>query len=666
MIDKLRFLLQFARSALVLPVVTGVIIAGNASTEAQTTDKESTLYRHLQAQAVQHLEARAVKRKATMTADQVAGQVKITHDWFNKALGPWPEKTPLNAKVTGTIEGAGIRAEKILFESRPGHHVSAVLYLPNTPAPWPGVIVPCGHSANGKAAETYQRVSILLAQAGMAALCYDPIGQGERVQALKTDGKPLFGGSTTEHTRIANGSLLVGLQTAHYRVWDGIRALDYLASRPDIDKTRLGCTGNSGGGTLTSFLMAVDDRIAVAAASCYLTSYERLLATIGPQDAEQNITGMIADGLDHGDFILARAPKPTMMAVATRDFFDIDGAWTTYREAKKLYGALGYGERAELFEFDDTHGFSMPRRVASVRWLRRWLLNQNDGFTEPEFSIFTDAQLQTSPTGQVLNLENEKSVFEINAEKAAALAKARKKRSDAALRTAIRNRLHLEPIAKNASYRPDVNRGSLLQFGHYTTSDNFELAAVRFHLKNGAVVAKDAQANESPMTVIVGSEIPVDKWNIDVAKAFIAKQAGKIVEGDVVVLDVRGTGSSGSPAASAARSRDPNGPDWREAELARLLNQNLVGLRTRDLIEVLGSESTRSKDLGVIGINRGAIWALHAARLKTGVNRVHEIDSPGKWADHVGNPESRLFLSDIVPGVLADYDLDDLRNKTAE
>ncbi|MFM7594106.1 MAG: metalloendopeptidase, partial [Isosphaeraceae bacterium] len=147
---------------------------------AQAPDKESLLYRHLQGQANKMLATRAAARKATMTAPQVQAEVTRVHDWFQSALGPWPEKSPLNARVTGTIEGAGVKAEKILFESRPGHTVSAVLYLPNTPPPWPGVIVPCGHSANGKAAETYQRVSILLARSGLAALCYDPIGQGER------------------------------------------------------------------------------------------------------------------------------------------------------------------------------------------------------------------------------------------------------------------------------------------------------------------------------------------------------------------------------------------------------------------------------------------------------------------------------------------------------
>jgi len=200
-----------------------------------------------------------------------------------------------------------------------------LLYLPEGKSPFPSVLVPCGRSANGKAADTYQRVCILLAKNGMAAFCYDPIGQGERIQKLDTDGKPAIReGSTTEHTMAGIGVLLVGRQAASYRIWDGLRALDYLAERPEIDSARLGCTGNSGGGTMTAYLMALDDRIAAAAPSCYIASLERLFAKIGPQDAEQNITGQVAARMDHADYVTMRAPKPTLLCVGTRDFFDTE------------------------------------------------------------------------------------------------------------------------------------------------------------------------------------------------------------------------------------------------------------------------------------------------------------------------------------------------------
>ncbi len=228
--------------------------------------------------------------------------------FFLQSLGDLPVRTPLNTHVVGTLRRDGYHVEKVIFESRPGHHVTANFYVPHGKPPYPGVLLPCGHSDNGKAYEQYQRVAILLAKSGMAVLCYDPIGQGERYQRLDDQGKPVVRG-TTEHTMAGIGALLVGRQEASYRIWDGLRALDYLAGRPEVDPRRLGCTGNSGGGTLTAYLMALDDRIAVAAPSCYITSLERLFATIGPQDAEQNITGQVAAGMEHADYLTLRGAE---------------------------------------------------------------------------------------------------------------------------------------------------------------------------------------------------------------------------------------------------------------------------------------------------------------------------------------------------------------------
>src|SRR5436305_14796170 len=172
--------------------------------------------------------------------------------------------------------------------------------------------------------------------------------------------------------------------------------------------------------------MSPHDPIAVAPPSCYITSLERLFATIGPQDAEQNITGQVAFGMDQADFVRMRAPKPTLLSVGTRDFFDIQGSWDTFREVKLVFGRLGFGERVDLFESDEPHGFTRPRREAAMRWLRRWLLKIDDAPVEPDFPIASDAQLQCTDTGQVLSAFKEgTSVFDLNAARAGELARRR-------------------------------------------------------------------------------------------------------------------------------------------------------------------------------------------------------------------------------------------------
>ena len=329
------------------------------------------LYAYLEAQAREHFEARRKAVASLRTPGDVASRREDLRAKFRMALGEMPaEKAPLNGRTLGRQARDGYAVERVVYESRPGHHVTANFYIPDGPGPFPGVLVPCGHSLNGKAAETYQRHLSSWRGTAWRRSATIRSARGSESQLLDERGRPAIQGPTTEHTMAGIGAWLVGRSIAGHMVWDGLRSLDYLAGRPEVDAMRLGCTGNSGGGTLTAYLMALDDRIAAAAPSCYITSLERLFATIGPQDAEQNIVGQVALGIEHADYVTMRVPRPTLLCVGTRDFFDIDGSWATFREAKKLYGIAGHGERVDLFESDEPHGFTRPRREAAMRWLR--------------------------------------------------------------------------------------------------------------------------------------------------------------------------------------------------------------------------------------------------------------------------------------------------------
>ncbi len=234
---------------------------------------------------------------------------------FSARSATCPIELPSIPEVVGTLTRKGYRVEKVIFESRPNHHVTANLYLPEGKPPFPGVLLPCGHSDNGKAYEGYQRACILLARNGMAGALLRPDRPRRAVSASGRSGQA----RRARHDRAHNGGdrCAPGRPPACQLPDLGrLPALDYLASRPEVDPDRLGCTGNSGGGTLTAYLMALDDRIKVAAPSCFITSLERLFATIGPQDAEQNITGDVAAGMEHADYMTIRAPKPTLLRSA--------------------------------------------------------------------------------------------------------------------------------------------------------------------------------------------------------------------------------------------------------------------------------------------------------------------------------------------------------------
>ena len=167
---------------------------------------------------------------------------------------------------------------------------------------------------------------------GFIVLTYDPIGQGERLQYFDLEkGESRVGGSTKEHSYVGAQCFIAGNSIARHMIWDGIRGIDYLLTREEVDPKRIGLTGLSGGGTLTSYIAAFDARVHAAAPQCYITSFKRLLESIGPQDGEQNFYHGIARGIDHADLLEVRAPKPALVLATTRDYFrDLGVHWSGF------------------------------------------------------------------------------------------------------------------------------------------------------------------------------------------------------------------------------------------------------------------------------------------------------------------------------------------------
>jgi len=606
------------------------------------------------------IEARAKERDALTDPEALAEYQNRQRDFFEQQLGGFPERTPLNPQVVGTLERDAFTVEKIIFESRPNFFVTAALYLPKGKGPFPGVLVPCGHSVNGKAAETYQRVSILLALNGMAALCYDPIGQGERAQTLKEDGSQLLG-STLEHTMVGVGSILVGTNTAAYRVWDGMRAIDYLAGRSEVDASRIGCTGNSGGGTLTSFLMALDDRIACAAPSCYITSYERLLDTEGPQDAEQNWYGQLAHGFDHAEYILTRAPKPTLLCAATRDFFDISGTWDTFRTAKRWYTRLGYPERVSIAEVDENHGFSVGLREAAVSWMARWLLDRDKPVRESEFEIFSDAELKCTDDGQVLLLEDAQSVFDLNVARGEAFAKTR-----ADLHKNLTQNELFEAIRETTGFRvgDELPNNEFYDIGESTTSG--------VQIKRVAIAPSDSHPIP---TVILMSSNPSGEYYLFVhgegktvalaedGNAWKLAKKGHTVMG----IDLSGIGEIETPENYKGWAQYFS-RDWQDYFAAYLVGKSFVGIRTEQVLyatrtlQRYGGAPYNDKPMHIVGVGEAAPAVLHAAAFEpdlfASVTLEDELES---WTGLLNQRVTHNQLFNTVHGALLVYDLPDLR-----
>jgi len=600
-------------------------------------DARKTLYDFLVARAANHFEARKKEVAALKTPEQIKQRQDRLRSEFLRSLGSFPAKCPLNPTIAGTIRGDGFRVEKVIFDSRPQHQVTANLYLPDGKGPFPGVIVPCGHSVNGKAAEAYQRVCMLLARNGIAALCYDPIGQGERFQMLDAKGNPISKNGVSEHIQIGIGAWLVGQSTATYRIWDGIRALDYLESRPDIDGKRLGCTGNSGGGTLTAYLMVLDDRIVAAAPSCYITSLERLLTTIGPQDAEQNIVGQIAFGMNHADYLTMRAPRPTLMCVATKDFFDIDGAWASFREAKLLYGKLGHGERVSLFEYPDGHGFSKPRREAAMRWMRRWLLDKNDAPVEDDFKHFKDEDLQCTRSGQVLTDFKGVSAFGLSIRECEKFAEARGRF------VKLPREKQMDVIADALRMMPNNVRPSSARTAEFITPPGRDHVTFDHDVYT---TWRELAAIKDRFTIAIPEFIP----DTTQPRSALSKKYQAAIEFES--LGIGGFGKNARPASYS--------PEFKNAMISLMLDRPLLGLRVDQLRWWLWHEQRGDKRFHLVGEGMTGLIALHVAALDPRVEEVTMEGSIVSWEDVVRTPDSVGQIQNVVPGVLTRYDLPEL------
>lgn len=344
-----------------------------------------------------------------------------------KLVGGQFEKTPLNPRTTGTIDRGAYRIEKVIFESHPEIYVTANLYVPNgRKGPFPGVLAPLGHTRNGKAYRDYAYVYQTLARKGYVVLAFDPFGQGERYQYLNPrTGKPLYG-PTGEHSQAGRPMLLFGATFAQYRAWDGVRALDYLLSRPEVHPEKIGVTGQSGGGTMTMYLCALEPRIKVAVE---VDGNSENLA--GPSyappgavaDAEQNLIFSLPEGIDRGDLLLAFAPKPLLMIYtpidrgATYSPTYIKGTKEVHQEVQAAYKLMGAPEKAGLFATSLPHDYDFFSRTAAYRWFNRWLGEETWGTEEAEFDEAAAGELDCTPTGQVLTSLGGRTVVQLSADR---------------------------------------------------------------------------------------------------------------------------------------------------------------------------------------------------------------------------------------------------------
>jgi dienelactone hydrolase len=598
----------------------------------------------------------ALKTKAD--AEKYVQQVQAK---IRQCFGPEPERTPLNAKITGVVDRDAYNIEKVIFESRPAFYVTGNLYIPkNRKFPLPAVVGTCGHSVNGKANEAYQSFAQGLARMGYVVLIYDPLGQGERLQYVDDQLKAKFGVGVSEHLLAGNQQYLVGEFLGAWRAWDGIRALDYLLTREEVDPKHVGVTGNSGGGTMTTWLCGVERRWTMAAPSCFVTTIRRNLENELPQDTEQCPPRTLALGLDHDDFLAAMAPNPVIVLAKERDYFDVRGAQEAYSRLRRLYTLLGKPDNVGFFAGPTEHGYSQENREAMYRWFNR-ASGISDAQSEPNLMIEKDETLQCTPHGQVAELKS-RSVFSFTRELSQRLANARQvSAGEKDLPKDVRELLCLPKLSDEPPdfriLRPVRNRNYPKRFA--TTY------AVETEPRIFAMVTR--QFDESNLSRPPQSPLPailyVSHHSADVElreEPLLKELLEASPDAALYACDVRGIGDSRPDTCGSDQFLNAYGSDYFYAAHSIMLDRPYVGQKTLDVLRVLDwIHQFGHREIHVAALGWGAIPAAFASLLSPHATQVTLKRGLSSYAAVAESENYRWPLSCFVPGVLARFDLPD-------
>jgi dienelactone hydrolase len=600
--------------------------------------------------------ARRVQRLAAIRSPEDARRyIAEVRQAIANAFGPLPERTPLNARVWRVSEQEGFRIEHLTFESRPGFLVSANLYLPSAAAgPAPGVIITCGHSHNGKAYERYAGACVRLAREGYAALIYDPVNQGERelYSLLDTGGRLSRNNNCDGHNIIGRQLQACGDWFGAWRLWDGIRALDYLASRPEVNPDQLAVTGQSGGGTMSAYLWAMEPRFKAVASSCWCTSYLRDLENAMPADEEQYPPGLLAAGFDKIDFFIARAGEPALLLGQEQDFFDDRGLRAGYEELRRIHEILGGESDTCRLSMDvQEHAFSEANQVAMVTFFNR-VFGKPAPAPQRPLPRLEEEDLKVTPEGDVCRAGS-RPMYELVAEQARRVAAAREPVSPEAMPERIACALKVRvPDAVPHHRRLFQTRSKSAATGHQV---------FRFVVESDpgiCCVLRHVCREGSPFRLNPAASAVLYLPNFDSQQEL--ERGGALASlDDFWMLDVRGLGEGLYDLKDLYRLY---GHDYMAAGHAVLYGETLLGARVRDVlaaVRLLRAEG--AKEVHLIGRKQGAVLAVLAGVLDPEIATVASREAPESFLALATAPFTFWPAVNFPRGVLSAFDLPEAR-----
>lgn len=626
------------------------------------TDAGNSLYSYLEHQSCDLLGKRAAAIAGIQTLSGWQERQKDVRKILSDITGPFPSRTPLNAKTIKIIYKDGFRVEHIIYESQPGFFVTSSLYIPATrhKGKAPAILYCSGHSTDGYRNKVYQHIILNLVRKGFIVFAFDPVGQGERKEYQNLSPRISFiNGPTDEHSYAGAQVIISGSSYAKYMIWDGIRAVDYLLSRKEVDPDRIGITGRSGGGTQSAYIAAYDDRIKAAAPEGYITSFTRLMQSVGPQDAEQNLFNAIEKGIDHADLIEVRAPKPTMIITTTGDYFSIQGARETAKEVSRAFNAYGYPDNFSMVEDDAPHASTKKNREAMYAFFQKYLINPGSPKDE-DIRLLNNNELRVLPTTSDSTAYKIETVFSIN-----------RKESELQLGILEASRKDLKTHLMSV-----INYARKLS-GYKDPSESVEPVFTGRIRRNGYVIEKYFTYGESNYAIpylLMVPDNPNGKGLIYLhpsGKAAEASPGGEIewfVSKGFTVLcpDLVGTGETGPGIFQGDSYIDSISYNvWFSS---MLIGRSIVGIRAADVVKLSHLlEKTRAINAVYgIAVREMAPVLLHAAVFDTTISRIALIEPLSSYQSVVMNRFYKPgLIYSTVPGSLQMYDLPDLAGSFA-
>jgi cephalosporin-C deacetylase-like acetyl esterase len=600
--------------------------------------------------------------------DVAIGQIHTKADaerrqkWVREKLielmGGLPDyKGPLNARITGHIQAEGYVIEKVIFDSLPGIYVTGNVYRPNQPGHYPAVLFQSGHTQEGKAEP--QLAAANLALKGFVVLCFDPIGQGERLQSFDRQlGRSASnsGGSGNDHVQMSAQSVLIGQGGARYFIWDSIRALDYLVSRPDVDAKRVGALGCSGGGSSTTFIAALDSRIKAAAPACFTNSYRLLFSGPDP-DPEMEFPGFLASGLDHADFAESAAPMPWLIMATEHDYYSPEGAKLVYDEARRWYRLFGAEDRVRFFVGSGQHGTPPESREAMYEWMIRWLKDGHGDFLEHHVKLYNNHELQVTRTGQVEDEPNSRKVYQVILDE----YRARKRPGTLDELQAELRRLEIPSDGSAPSTKVLDEKTSFadkVQSIRYESEPGVEI--------KGKLYIPNFPAGRKPAVLLVADRAS-NRWIMSTTEfaEMLAKSGHVVLE-----MDPRDSPfpvspySTMSPEAAAARAQQSFVGNWLADTRADLIGRNLPAMRAHDMVRGVDLLAARS-DVDPASIRAAArgvpgIWLLLAAAADRRIVKLWLDHTPYNLRSALENSIDIHLYDAAISGLVLHWDVEDL------